>query len=311
MSNRRDDWDGDEREALDGLEAELEEIRRRHQDDPSLAMLRAAGQDALPQELQARVERHLRESAWSRALVDGLRETGAVDHLDAESEDRLFERIVRAAQAETDAAPVRSWKAALMMGGLALAASLLVAVLVSRPVTQTAGEPAALPTPSEQPPVVGSSPEAKIDITFTKPDIKLSPAALTWRGDASATPFVEAAAPAFDAYRAGDHARAVVAFDQLSATYPTSIEVLFYQGVSRMLVGNDAAAVAPLQAAARLSSATFAEDIEWFLAVARVRSGDLDAAATINSLCAGGGAHSSEACAAAAQLRSATTSIPR
>ena len=100
MSNRRDDWDGDEREALDGLEAELSEIRRRHRDDPSLAMLRAADKDALPQELQARVDRHLRESPWSRALVDGLRETGADDHLDAESEDRLLERIMRTAAAE-------------------------------------------------------------------------------------------------------------------------------------------------------------------------------------------------------------------
>lgn len=311
MSSRRDDWDGVEREALDGLEAELAEIRRRHQDDPSLAMLRAADKDALPQDLQARVDRHLRESPWSRALVDGLRETGADDHLDAESEDRLLERITRAAQAESRAVSGRPWKPALMMGGLALAASLLVAIVVSRPRTPTVDEPAAVRSRSEQPQVVESSPKPKFEISYTKPEVKLSPAALTWRGDAPASPFIEALKPAFDAYRAGDYTKAVLAFDQLSTTYPTSIEVLFYQGVSRILAGNDAAAIAPLEAAARLSSATFAEDVEWSLAVARLRSGDLDAAATINSLCAAGGAHASEACAAAAQLRSAVQSIPR
>jgi hypothetical protein len=311
MSNRRDDWDGDEREALDGLETELAEIRGRHQDDPSLAMLRAADQDALPQDLQSRVERHLRDSAWSRALVDGLRETGADDHLDAESEDRLFERIAREARAETPAAPVRSWKPALIMGGLALAASVLVAVVVSRPRTPAAPEPAASPTRPMRPPVIESSPQSKVEISYAKPEVKLSAAALTWRGDASAKPFIEAVAPAFEAYRAGDYAKAVAAFDELSTMYPTSIEVLFYQGVSLMLAGNDAAAVAPLQAAARLDSSTFAEDVEWFLAVARARSGDPDAAVTFNALCGSSGAHASEACAAAAQLRSATQPIAR
>ena len=311
MSNRRDDWDGDEREAFDGLEADLAEIRRRHQDDPSLAMLRAADKDALPQELQARVGRHLRDSPWSRALVDGLRETGVDDRLDAESEGRLFARITRAAQAETNAAPVRSWKPALMMGGLALAASLLVSVVVSRPRTTGVVDSATLPARSEQPLVVESSRRSTFEISYAKPEVKLSPAALTWRGTASANPFMEAVAPAFDAYRSGDYAKAVAVFDSLSTAYPTSIEVLFYLGISRMLAGDDAAAVAPLQAAARLRNATFAEDVEWFLAVARARSGDLDATAVIDSLCAGGGAHASEACAASAQLHSATKPLAR
>ena len=82
MTTPRDDWDADEREALDGLEGELAEIRRRHEGDPSLAMLRAAAADALPPELQARVTRHLQDSAWSRALLDGLREAGSDDRLD-------------------------------------------------------------------------------------------------------------------------------------------------------------------------------------------------------------------------------------
>src|SRR5688572_33467095 len=99
MNKPRDGWDADEQDALDGLEAELAEIRRRHQDDPSLAMLRAADGNALPADMQARVARHLQDSRWSQALVDGLREAGADDRRDAESQARLFTRITREAHA--------------------------------------------------------------------------------------------------------------------------------------------------------------------------------------------------------------------
>ena len=70
MSKPRD-WDAEDHEALDGLERELAEIRERHQDDPSLDMLRAAAADALPPELTARVAQHLAQSAWSRTLLEG------------------------------------------------------------------------------------------------------------------------------------------------------------------------------------------------------------------------------------------------
>jgi hypothetical protein len=128
MSQPRDDWDDEERDALDGLEGELAGIRRRHADDPSLALLRAAAADALPPDEQARVTRHLQDSAWSRALVDGLGEAGADDRLDAASEQRLFDRIMR------EARPARRprWRPALTVGGLAVAATLLIAVVISR-----------------------------------------------------------------------------------------------------------------------------------------------------------------------------------
>lgn len=93
MSLSRDDWDAEEREAFEGLEVELAEIRRRHQGYPSLAMLRAAVERALPPELQSRVERHLQVSAWSRAIVEGLMDTRADVRLDPQSVERLFHRI--------------------------------------------------------------------------------------------------------------------------------------------------------------------------------------------------------------------------
>jgi hypothetical protein len=315
MSNPRDGWDADEREALDGLEGELAEIRRRHQDDPSLAMLRAADADALPPDLQARVARHLQDSKWSQALVHGLRDAGADDRLDAESEHRLFHRITREAQAAATASSRQRWKPAMLLGGLAVAATLLIAVVVSRPHTDTVAVPGvATPSREEKPPSVASTPAAPsrpaVQIAYSKPEVKLSPSALTWRGDASANPFLRDLAPAFEAYRAGDYASAGAAFDRLSTVYPDAVEVLFYQGVSRMLAGNDAGAIAPLEAAARLGNATFADDVSWFLAVARQRSGRPDARAGFADLCRGKGHYAAAACAAVAQL-DAAPAVPR
>ena len=310
MSQPRD-WDAEERDALDGLEDELAEIRRKHQDDPSLAMLRAADADALPPELQARVARHLQDSAWSRAVVDGLRDTGVDDHLDAESEDRLFERITREApQQRSRASSRRRWTPAIAIGGLALAATILIAVIIPRSAPETVvGPDGASASIGVKPPIVENAPVTRPEptpIIFAKPDIKLSPSALAWRGDAAGNPFVRDLAPAFEAYRAGDYPRAVAAFDRLSAVYPESIEVLFYQGVSRMLAGNDAGAIAPLEAAARLGNTTFADDVAWYLAIARQRTGDPTARARLAELCRGQGAHAPAACAAVSQLDSSS-----
>jgi hypothetical protein len=303
MSQPRDDWDAEERDALDGFEGELAEIRRKHQDDPSLAMLRAANADALPPEQQAQVARHLQDSAWSRAVADGLRDTGAADHLDAVAEDRLFARITREARAASRPPARRLWPAAAL-GGFAVAATVLFAVLVSR-----SGRDIAI-VPDGAPPAAQARPPAPIQIAYRKPDVKLSPSALAWRGDAPANPFVRDLAPAFDAYRAGDYPGAAAAFDRLSTVYPDSIEVLFYQGVSRMLAGDDAGATAPLEAAARLGSPTFADDVAWYLAVARQRSGRPNTGEAFAELCRGTGAHAAAACAAVQQLGS-STAVPK
>lgn len=315
MNSPRDDWDADEREALDGREGELAEIRRKHQDEPSLAMLRAAAADALPPELQARVARHLQDSAWSRTVVDGLRDTGADDRLDAESEDRLFNRITRDAHAASPASPPRRWTPVMLTGGLAVAATLLIAVVVSRSRPDTVAVPNdAAPSRTAEPAIVDKAPVAPsrpaVQIAYSKPDVKLSASALTWRSDESASPFLRDLGPAFDAYRADDYPRAVAAFDKLSAVYPESIEVLFYQGVSRMLSGDEAGAIAPLEAAARLGNPSFADDVSWYLAVAEQRSGKLDARGRFAELCKGQGNYTAAACAAAAQLNS-SAAVPR
>jgi hypothetical protein len=165
-------------------------------------------------------------------------------------------------------------------------------------VAPVGGPPAAvvtpLPAPAPPPP----------QIAFTAPEIKLSPSALTWR-DSTENPFIQDLAPAFSAYRAADYKRAAEAFDRVTPKYSNAIEVRFYGGVSHLLAGNHALAIDALEAAARLKSAAFADDVAWFLAVARQRAGNQDAAA-FAALCRGQSAYAAAACAAATQLTSAT-----
>jgi hypothetical protein len=300
MSRPRDDWDADEQDALEGLEDALADIRQRHADDPPLELLRAGAADALPPELQARVDAHLENSPWSRALVDGLRESGAGDRLDPETEQRLFERITR----EVKPAVSHRRQRAIVFGGLAIAASVLIAVLVSRS-----------PAPSRDRDLAGDQTVAApsqppLLISYSKPEIKLSAAALTWRGDSSTSPFMRDLVPAFDAYRASDYARAVQAFDRLATVYPDAIEVRFYQGVSHMLAGDDAGGIAPLEAAARAGNIAFAEDVKWFLAVARQRSRAPGAREGFAGLCRGQSRYAAAACAAVTRIDAASSQQP-
>jgi hypothetical protein len=53
------DWDEDEREALEPLRDELGQLQERHANDPSFDVLRAASAGAPPADLQASTEAHL------------------------------------------------------------------------------------------------------------------------------------------------------------------------------------------------------------------------------------------------------------
>lgn len=309
MSTPPNDWDRDERETLSDLDHQFAAIRQRHLLNPRCDLLVAATADLLPAEMQARVMSHLAQSAWSRAIVDGLRQSGADTQLDAATEERILARV-RQAQRASWAMTMR--RPSLMAGGLALAATVLIAVMVSpgrqttdpipvAPSPATSGSPAAVLPPAAPP----------FQMPVTKPDVKLSTGALTWRGAPSDQPFLQDLAPAFDAYRVADYAQAQSLFGELSAKYPGAIEVLFYQGVTLVLRHDFAGAIAPLSAASRLKNDTFADDVSWFLAVAEQRSGRVaESRSRLSALCDAGGSRAADACAAVTQLDAAAPSAP-
>jgi TolA-binding protein len=303
------DWDEDEQQALSGLEDQLDTIRRRHAGGPSIELLRAARAGVLPDEIQADVGAHLAGSAWSRALVEGLEAGGEAPALDRVSEERLWRRIDTTRRASSSGAS-RRW-APWAYGGAALAASLLIAVSLSR---TDGGQPLTeqVPAPSDAvavaPPSAAVAPEPALALAFDKPDIKLSAAALTWRGAAAGNPFLSDLEPAVAAYRQGDYARADALFTALTTRYPRSVEVPFFLGVTRMLGGDFAGAIAPLSDALAMQDPTFAGDAAWYLAVAEQRSGRVtEARRRLGELCKGSSAFKAGACEAEQRILAAET----
>src|SRR5690606_4600367 len=116
--------------------------------------------------------------------------------------------------------------------------------------------------------------------------------------------FVDEAAPAFDAYRAGDYHTAAEVFARVAPQYPASVEVPFYLGVSRLMTDDAPAAAQALQAARALDDPSFRDDVAWYLAIAAERSGDVASArASLAVLCTGSSPHAAPACDAATALR--------
>jgi hypothetical protein len=293
MTSIRDRWDPDEREALESISREVDEIQERHAADPSVDLLRAAHAGALPSELQDDISAHLRDNRWSRTLVESLEDTGA--ELTSADEDRLLRRIQQTASVEAGDRRTRiAW--------LALPAFAAIAILVigaatwkmftgpgpsSKPASTTADRPVPLP-----------SPEPAFSIPLEKAEVRLTPAALTWRVPGQNT-FVDDVKPAMDAYRSGEYRQSAEAFSALASKYPQSVEVFFYQGVSRLLLADARGAHDALIRAERVAEGSFVDDSAWYLAIADERLGDVGAARTrLERLCRGTGPRSAAACAA-------------
>jgi len=288
VSTPLDKLDRDEREALKGLEDQLDAVHKRHQHDPSLELLRAAAGDALPGELQTDVSQHLAESAWSRALVEGVEEVEPA--LDASGEARILAHIKKQAAVEARTASTRRWLVPALVGST-LAVALVAIWVVQRPTTQVMG-----PAKPEAT-VAVAVPPPSFQLPLEKPDVKLSMAALTWRGSTTENQLLSDLKPALDAYRAGDYTTANREFDLLANKYPRAIEIPFYQGISRLFIDDPRGAIASLASAESIADNTFTDDIAWYRAVAEERAGNInEARARLETLCRGGRQRASEAC---------------
>ncbi len=113
-----------------------------------------------------------------------------------------------------------------------------------------------------------------------------------WRGgeESRPDPFVEAMKP----YTTNNYAQAEEELADVIAKAPQNGSAHFYRGVSLLMLGRAADAIAPLQAAVDLGrNNEEKEEARWYLALAHLKSGQLDAAAAmLDSI---DGAHSDEA----------------
>jgi hypothetical protein len=306
VNTDRHDWDREEREALAGLEDQLDAMRRRHVDDPPIEMLRAAHADALPQDLQTPVSDHLAASAMSRTLAEGLGDDTPI--LSREEQDRLLARIVKEANREPAPAGVWGWLRPVLAGsGIVAIASLVWVVSKTTEVGERLGPPetqVVVALPPAAPPFL---------LPFDKPDVRLGMAALTWRGSSPTTDdgnqLLADLKPGLDAYRQNDYAAANRELTALATRYPGTIEILFYQGVSRLFLEDYSGAIAAFDAADAIGDATFASDVSWYRAVAEQRSGnEVQARAHLDAICSARGADAARACSALEQLSKAAAS---
>lgn len=298
MKTPADGWDRDEREALEGLEGELESLRQRHAGEVPLELLRAARHDALPPDLQTDAAARLATDAWSRALVEGLDDAEA--SFGPEDQARVLRGIQRAARQDESRAssPIAwTWLRPVLAGAATVA--IVGVVWLWR-----GNEPPAR-TPPAQPEgqTAAARPAApRFEIPLEKPDVMLSAAALTWRG-AAENPLLVDLKPAVDAFRQGDYTSAARQFAALENRYPNAIEVFYYGGVSRLFVNDTTGAVASLGRAAALADEVFAPHVTWYRAIAEQRAGrENTARAQLSALCAGSSARAARACEALKQL---------
>jgi TolA-binding protein len=291
---------GDQDEIPEAVRTELDALAARHGDDPPLAVLRAASVDALPDPLQTATATALKQRAWYRTLVAGA--DAAAPELSTTEVEHLLSRVRQQAMADPVRLPRprrggRRWRP---VAGLAMAAAILVAVAVR---LRAPGSPGASPAVPAAPQAAAVAQPGSFRLPLEAPPVKLTAMALVVRSDGRRGTFTEDAAPAFDAYRAGDYRTAAQQFVRLQTLYPQSVEVALYLGVSRLFLDDPQGAIAVLGAARRVADDAFRADIAWYLAVADERAGDVRSARIeLDGLCRGGSAYASRACEAAARF---------
>jgi hypothetical protein len=236
-------------------------------------------------------EREVLASAELDRQLDAVRERHT---LGQEDEARLRSRIQREARTET--ARMRGANAWPRWGRVLAAASV---VLIAGTIWMLRREGGTLPGARAPEPAVGVAPPPSpvFYLPLDKPAVKISPASLAYRGPAGLNPLLADLKPAFDAFRAGDYPGADREFSALSTKYASSVEIPFYQGVARLLMGNARDAIASLTAAERLADSAFAWDVAWYRAVAEERAGDLAGARRrLTALCGQPDSRAKSAC---------------
>jgi tetratricopeptide (TPR) repeat protein len=185
-----------------------------------------------------------------------------------------------------------------------LAASVLIALSiilwrgwrVEAPSPDVAGPSAPAP---RTPPSSPENPWRHLEIAkaeYTPP--AQTPDDLIWRdeGGPSAPSKLTPFARAMRSYERGEYALAERQLERFLETDPTHAEALFYRGVSLLLIGRTADAIAPLQAATRHGPGRVREDAHWYLALAYLKAGGPPQALEhLNWVVQASGRHHSEA----------------
>lgn len=272
MSMQRPEFDAEEQPVAASLKS-------RRGGCPPPDLLRAAGQDVLPPDVDARVTQHLAECPSCRGLLVDL-EMLPETALAAEEQRRIAAKLPLG-NSQGSRGP-QIWV------GIAAAVLLMVAgavawrSLVPRPgAEQTAHE---APAPTVTKPVETAS----LEIPLT-PLAAPGGTALLTRGPESHEPATEQLLPAFTAYNHADYATAADRFKTLAASYPSSEIVPLYLGVSQLYLGKNEEADANLTRVLTLGEKDTTpgntDAARWYDAIAAARLHSAKATTLLQDLC--------------------------
>jgi hypothetical protein len=301
-TKRPRDLEADEVATFDAVQQQMQRVAERIGACPAPDRLLDAHAGRLPEALAPTVLAHLSSCPMCQALIEALVECDGGDLRPAERH-RIDARVVRATSARLARRRIlpfpRDWRWRAVAAGAA-AAVLVVLVTPSTSIDPTALPAVRLPAAAQRvrPPSLTILRAERLSTS----DMGL--AAVAWRGDAEGVP----PASAFDAARAafddGEFAEAERRLREITVGTPALAAAWLLLGVSRLLLGQAAEAVAPLEVAYATLVGGARQDAAWHLAVALHATGrDVDARALLTPLCHGLSARGPMACLALDELR--------
>ena len=242
--------------------------------------------DGLPDDLRREISTHFARCPACRALAADLAQL-----TDIEAPARLEARAM-----SEPSEPGRRERRALLVAAAVLAAIGLGAwwrVHSNAPQAPPPITARAVPAPV--------TPAAMPRWSVEKPALVLPAAVLVMRG---ADQTGAALATALEPYRRDDFRGAATSLAAFAAAHPDSADGWFYLGASRLLINADADARTALEKASSLGAAGVHPELDWLLATAEARTGDLASAARrLDAVCAGTSPLRARGCQARQLLR--------
>jgi TolA-binding protein len=302
VKGRFTDFDGEEAEILHRAGSLFEGWAAAHAGCPPPRVLRAAKAGALPEEMAEQVAAHVGSCALCSKLLADF-EACETQELTPDETQQLYAQIHHAigkekARAESAGWSFR-WRPSIALAGIVLLALLGLWRVGHFPASQKISAPPAPPNVAKT-----SVPEpVQTVFVLTKPQVRLTAAALVWRGSGGNQQFSKDLGAAFDSYRADDYAAAEKKFSRLAAEYPKSVEAAFYLAVCRLFLNQTSGAIAAFEKAQPLADDSFASDIAWYLSLGYHRAGEsAKARLLLSRLCQGRSEYATNACAGLQEL---------
>jgi TolA-binding protein len=255
---------------------------------PDSSLLLAADDGVLDEGLAERVRAHLTSCAACQLLAKDL----AIVFAEEPVEREVAGIRARIATGQQPARP----RSALWfgLGGLALAAGLLWFMFMPRSATP--------PAPDSQ--IARVTPPVPSVFVVDRPAIPPGDVDLTVRGDATKVSLPNQIAAALDKADAGDVTAASSELAAVVVKHPASRSAALALGAVQLRANQNADAAAILERARALSTeAALTDEVDWFLGMALVRTGNRDRARTLlEGICKRGGARRVSACAGVAEI---------